>query len=141
MLSNTMLDGVLYCLCFCFSCILLPGIILLTQMLCPSPLQYTVDPMLLPSRNLGKNAMERFRGLLPDIILLTQCYPILCLMGYYIACVLHSGIIMLTQMLCPSPRQYTVDPMLTAIDRGTRVKKPWRGFVVAGFVFVAFYPN
>ena len=24
-------------------------------------------------------------GLLPDIILLTQCYPILCLMGYYIA--------------------------------------------------------
>ena len=25
------------------------------------------------------------RGLLPDIILLTQCYPILCLMGYYIA--------------------------------------------------------
>ena len=24
-------------------------------------------------------------GLLPDIILLTQCHPILCLMGYYIA--------------------------------------------------------
>ena len=24
-------------------------------------------------------------GLLPDIILLTQCYPILCLMGCYIA--------------------------------------------------------
>ena len=26
-------------------------------------------------------------GLLPDIILLTQCYPIICLMGYYIASV------------------------------------------------------
>ena len=26
-------------------------------------------------------------GLFPDIILLTQCYPIICLMGYYIASV------------------------------------------------------
>ena len=24
-------------------------------------------------------------GLLPDIMLLAQCYPILCVMGYYIA--------------------------------------------------------
>ena len=114
-------------------------------MLCPSPLQYTVDPILLPSRNLGKNAMERFRGLLPDIILLTQRYPILCLMGYYIAsvsafpvsfsltsycwpkcCVLLPGSILLTHCYC---------------HRGTRLKMPWRGFVVVGFVLVAFYPN
>ena len=47
MLSNTMLDVVLYCLCFCFSCVLLPDIMLLTQCCCV---------------------------LLPDIILLTQCY-------------------------------------------------------------------
>ena len=46
MLSNTMLDVVLCCLCFCFSCVLLPDIILLTQCCV----------------------------LLPDIILLTQCY-------------------------------------------------------------------
>ena len=45
-LSNTMLDVVLYCLRFCFSCVLLPDIILLTQCCV----------------------------LLPDIILLTQCY-------------------------------------------------------------------
>ena len=45
-LSNTIPDGILYCICFCFSCTLLPDIILLTQsMLCPSPRQYTVDPM------------------------------------------------------------------------------------------------
>ena len=86
-------------------------------MLCPSPLQYTVDPMLLPSRNLGKNAMERFRGLLSDMILLTQCYPIVCLMGYYVASVaaflcLLPDIVLLTKMLCSSPRQYNVDPML-----------------------------
>ena len=42
----TMLDVVLYCLCFCFSCVLLPDIIVLTQCCV----------------------------LLPDIILLTQCY-------------------------------------------------------------------
>ena len=145
MLSNTMLDGVLYCLCFCFSCILLPDIMMLTQCCCAlRPYSIlSVDPMLLPSGNLGKNAMERFHGLIPDIILyiyiyilLTQCYPITMLDGVVLyglclclSCVLLPDIILLTQMLCPSPPQYTVDPM------------PWRGFVVAGFVFVAFYPN
>ena len=96
--------------------------------------------MVLPSGNLGKKAMERVRGLLPDIILYIYIYIVdpmlpntmfdvvlygLCLC---LSCVLLPDIILLTQILCP-PRQYTVDPM------------PWRGFVAAGFVFVAFYPN
>ena len=77
MLSNTtMLDVVLNCLCFCFfSCVLLPNIVLLTQccVLLPDIILLTqcychrgtwvnamerfrssVDPMLLPSGNLGK---------------------------------------------------------------------------------------
>ena len=47
-LSNTIPDGILYCLCFCFSCTLLPDIILLTQCC----------------------------FLLPDSILLSQCFAI-----------------------------------------------------------------
>ena len=61
MLPNT-LDWVLYYLCLYLSRVILPDIILLTQMLCPSPRQYTVDPLLLPSENPRKNAMERFRS-------------------------------------------------------------------------------
>ena len=47
-LSNTIPDGIRYCLCFCFSCTLLPDIILLTQCCV----------------------------LLPDSIRLTQCFAI-----------------------------------------------------------------
>ena len=42
-------------------------------------------------------------GLLPDIILLTQCYPILCLMGYYIT----SGFAFTTMLMV-----YCIAPVL-----------------------------
>ena len=81
-------------------------------------------------------------GLLPDIVLLTQCYPILYLMGYYIAsvsafCVLLSDIILLTQ--CCVLLSDIILLTHCYCHRGTRVKMPWRGLliVVGGFVFAA----
>ena len=86
-------------------------------------------------------------GLLPDIILLTRCYPILlCLMGYYIASVFPFLVSFsptsycFDPMLCPAPRHYTVDPML--LPSGNPGKNAMERFrSVAGFVFAAFYPT
>ena len=38
-----------------------------------------------PRMTINLSIIQYNGGLLPDIILLTQCYPILCLMGHYIA--------------------------------------------------------
>ena len=59
-------------------------------LLLPCLMVYYIVPVLLllafwcPGMTINVN-IQYSRGLFPDIILLTQCYPILCLMGYYIA--------------------------------------------------------
>ena len=91
MLSNTMLDVVIYCLCF----------------LCPSPRHHTVDPMLVPSprhitllaqcychRRTRVNAMERFRG-----CRLLSCSLLSHLIGFSLTRIPCSGFVFIVYVI------------------------------------------